>query len=330
MNSSTKTAFDALCAPLALPVVCAPMFLASGPDLVVGACESGVVGAFPTMNCRTAEDLDRWMADITTRLAAARQAGRTVVPWAANLVMHTTNARLPRDLELVSKYQPPLVITALGSPRAAVEPVHAYGGLVFADVITPSFAKKALDSGADGLVLVCAGAGGHFGPIAAPAFVAEVREFFDGPLIVAGAVANGRAIRAYQALGADLVYMGTSFIAASESIAPAGHKQMLVDSRGEDIHPTNAITGAWANFLRPSLVASGLDPATLRPKGGVDASDPQNEAKPWKTLWSAGQAVAQVKAVEPVAEIVARLKREYVEAVRREAADPWAAKFRGA
>lgn len=295
------------------------MFLVSGVELVVAACNAGILGSFPTMNCRKPEDLDRWMGEIRARVGER--------PWAANLVVHSSNKRLPQDMELVVKHQPPVVITALGSPRAVVDAVHSYGGMVFADVISTAFARKALDAGVDGLVLVCTGAGGHFGPLAAPAFVAEVRQFFNGPVILAGAVANARAVRAYQALGADLVYVGTPFIAADESMAAPGHKQMLVGCAAADIIATNSITGAWANFMKPSLLANGFDPANPGQKPRVDASDPQGEAKAWKTIWSAGQAVAQVRAVESVAAIVARFKREYADVVRRERDDPWTVRY---
>lgn len=318
---------EQLRANLQLPVVCAPMFLVSGVELVVSACINGIVGSFPTLNARTVADLDYWMEEIVRRLGEAKAAGRTVAPWAANLMVHSSNQRLEQDLALVVKYRAPLVITALGSPRSVVEAVHAYGGLVFADVITPEFAKKAAATGVDGLVLVCAGAGGHFGPLAAPAFIAEVRQFWDGQVMLSGAVGNGRALRAWQVLGADLVYMGTSFVATQESLAPQAYKQMLVDASAKDIFPTNAITGAWANFLRPSMIAAGADPDHLKPRGKVDASDPQGETKPWKNIWSAGQAVGQVRAIENVADIIDRLKTEYADEIRREHTDYWAKRY---
>jgi nitronate monooxygenase len=306
------------------------MFLVSGVELVVAACTSGIIGSFPTPNARTVADLDRWMQEIVRRLGEAKAAGRTVAPWAANLMVHSSNTRLEQDLALVVKYQAPIVITALGSPRSVVEAVHAYGGLVYADVITPEFARKAAATGVDGLVLVCTGAGGHFGPLAAPAFIGEVRAFWDGPVMLSGAVGNGRAIRALQVLGADLVYMGTSFVATRESLAVQGYKQMLVEASAKDIFPTNAITGAWANFLRPSMVAAGADPENLKPRGKLDADDPHGEAKPkpWKNIWSAGQAVGQVRAIEHLADIVARLKTEYGAEIRREGTDYWAKRYR--
>ncbi len=326
---SNMPTFELLREQLALPVVCAPMFLVSGIELVVAASENGIIGSFPTMNARTVEDLDRWFDEITSRLAKARARGVAVAPFAANVVTHSSNKRLQEDVALIVKYRAPIVITALGSPRAVVDAVHGYGGLVFADVITPAFARKAIEAGVDGLVLVCSGAGGHFGPLAAPAFTAEVREFWNGPLILAGAVADARGVRAYQALGADLVYMGTRFIATPESLAHPDYKRMVVEANSADIVPTKAITGAWANFMRQSMEACGFDPTTAKPKARVDASDPLSEAetRPWKNIWSAGQIAGQVRAIEPVADIVSRLKREYAEAVKREAADPWVRKY---
>ncbi len=309
---------------LQLPVVCAPMFLVSGVELVVAACKAGIIGAVPTPNCRTVEDLDQWFSAITSQLEAERKAGRTPAPWAANLVVHSSNLRLQQDLDLVVKYRAPLVITALGSPRHVIDAVHSYGGFVFADVVTPALARKAVEAGADGLVLVCAGAGGHTGALAAPAFIAEVRQFWDGPVALSGAVANGEAIRSYQVLGADLVYMGTRFIAAGESLADPAYKQMVVDCSARDIMTTNAFTGANANYMKPSIVAAGLDPAALKPKDKIDANDPQAGTKPWKHIWSAGQVAGQIHAIEPMAEIVERLKREYREALVAEFNDPWA------
>ncbi len=270
------------------------------------------------------DDLDRWLGEIAGRHESDRRSGLTPARWAANLVVHSSNQRLPKDLELVVKHRVPLVITALGSPRRVVEAVHSYGGFVFADVVTPALAKKAVDVGADGLVLVCAGAGGHTGSLAAPAFIGEVREFWDGPVALAGAAANGQAIRSYQALGADLVYMGTRFIAAQESLAQAAYKEMLVKCASADIVTTNAFTGANANYLRPSILAAGHDPDNLRPKGGIDANDPLAQSKPWKDIWSAGQVAGQINAIEPVAVVVDRLKRQYRQALIQEFNDPWA------
>lgn len=308
---------------MALPAIAAPMFLVSGVDLVAAACTAGMIGALPSLNARSADIFDQWLADLTVRLDAARTAGRRVAPFAVNLVAHTSNKRLQPDLELCVKYRVPLVITALGGPRAVVDAVHSYGGLVFADVNSPAYARKAAQAGVDGLVLVCSGAGGHTGPMAAPAFVAAVRDVFDGILVVGGGLSSGAHARAVQAMGADLAYLGTSFIAAQESLAQPGYKQMVVDSGFADIICTNAITGAWANKLRPSLVAAGLDPDNLKPRDKFSLDRSEDDVKAWRDLWSAGHGVGQVRAIEPTAMIVNRLAREYADVLRAELDDPW-------
>lgn len=317
---------DTLRERLALPVIAAPMFLVSGVALVAAACRSGVIGALPAANARTPEIFDQWLEALRAELAQA--TGPRVAPWAVNLAVHRSNPRLAADTALCVKHQAPIVITALGSPQAVVPAIHSYGGLVFADVNTPEFAAKAAKAGVDGLVLVCAGAGGHTGPMAAPAFVAAVREFFDGIIVVAGAVANGAAVRSAQILGADLVHVGTRFIATEESLAVPDYKQMLVDSAFGDIICTNAITGAWANKLRPSLVRAGLDPDNLKPRGGFDLSRAEEDTKAWKDLWSAGHGVGEVRAIEPVRVVVERLQREYEATLRAELQDPWMQRVR--
>lgn len=313
---------------LDLPLIAAPMFLVSSIDLVAAACENGVIGSIPTVNARTPEILEEQLQALTARLARPRGDGRMPAPWSLNLVVHSTNKRLPDDLALCVKYRAPVVITALGSPKAVVKDVHDYGGLVFADVNTPEYAYKAAQANVDGLVLVCSGAGGHTGQMAAPAFVSAVREFWDGIIVVAGAVTDGYALRAVQAMGADLAYMGTRFIAARESNAPDRYKQMVVDCSFKDILCTNAITGAWANKLRPSLVAVGVDPDKLKPRDKFDLDYAKDQPKAWKDIWSAGHGVGQIKAIESAASIIERVKAEYGAAVRREAADPWARKYR--
>jgi nitronate monooxygenase len=294
---------------MALPVIAAPMFLVSGPDLVIACCKAGVIGAFPAPNCRTIEDLDAWLARISGALGAGG------APYALNMVVHSTYPRLAAELELVRKYKPALVITALGSPRHVVETVHAYGGRVFADVISPKFARKALEAGVDGLILVAAGAGGHVGPLAAFAFLPEIRRFWSGPVVLGGAISSGAAVRAAEVLGADLAYVGTTFIAARESQAPDAYKEMLIRNDAEGIVLTNAVTGVNANFLAESLVAAGYDLKNLEPKAIDLAGGPDTAMKAWKHIWSAGQGVGSVAAVEPAAEIVARLRRQYAEAV---------------
>jgi nitronate monooxygenase len=292
---------------LKLPLIAAPMFLVSGPDLVVAACQEGIVGSFPTPNARTPAILDEWLNDITSRLAEVPDAG----PLAANLVVHPSNDRLEDDLALVEKYEVPLVITALGSPRKIVDRVHAYGGAVFADVNSVRFARKAAEAGVDGLVLVAAGAGGHTGNMTGFAFVPAVREFFDGTIVLGGGIGDGRAIKAAEVLGADLAYMGTPFIATNESLAHADYRQMLVDSTIDDLILTNAVTGVHANWLRQSLIAAGMDPNALETDPDVDFTDPQSGVKRWANTWSAGHGVGMIDRVEGVKSLVDRLNDEY-------------------
>lgn len=295
---------------LKLPLIAAPMFLVSGPDLVVAACQEGIVGSFPTPNARTPAILDEWLDDITSRLSNVPDAG----PLAANLVVHPSNDRLEDDLSLVERYKVPLVITALGSPRKIVDRVHAYGGAVFADVNSVRFARKAADAGVDGLVLVAAGAGGHTGNMTGFAFVPAVREFFDGTVVLGGGISDGRAIKAAEVLGADLAYMGTRFIATNESLAHTDYRQMLVDSTIEDLILTNAVTGVHANWLRQSLVAAGMDPNALETDPDVDFTDPQSGVKRWANTWSAGHGVGVIDRVDSVHSLVDQLEREYQEA----------------
>lgn len=312
---------------LAMPVIAAPMFLVSSIDLVMEACRNGVIGSIPTVNARTPQILDEWLGDLTRRLDAARAAGEKVAPWALSLITHSTNQRLGDDLELCLKYKPPLVITALGSPKPALEAIHSYGGLVFADVNTPEYARKAADAGADGLVLVCSGAGGHTGQLAAPAFVEAVREFYDGIIVIGGAIGNGNAVRSAQTLGADLVYVGTRFIASNESLADERYKNMVIECQSKDLVLTNAITGGWAYKLRPSLIAVGLNPDELRNGGKFDMNYADKQPKAWKDIWSAGQGVGAVRKAEPAAEIIARLRDEYAGAIAAEKRDPWSQKY---
>ncbi|MGD2127760.1 MAG: nitronate monooxygenase family protein [Lysobacterales bacterium] len=317
-HTEARNRFAELRATLRLPVVCAPMFLVSGPDLVIGACRSGIVGAFPAPNARTVDTLEEWMDRISGEIASMREhqvAGATHV-WAQNLVVHSTYDRLDAELALVQKYRPPIVITALGSPRAVVEVVHDYGGLVIADVNSVSYARKAAEAGVDGLALVAAGAGGHTGHMAGFAFVPEVRKFFDGIVVLAGAIGDGRAVRAAEILGADLSYMGTRFITAEESIAFDHYKRMVVESSFDDLLLSNSFTGAHAYYLRPSVEAAGLDPENLPKKGRMDLTGSDRKVKAWKDVWSAGQGVGGIQAIEPIGTIVDQLEKEYQEARR--------------
>ena len=308
-----------------LPLIAAPMFLISGPELVVAACRAGIAAAFPTPNARDAAQLEDWMRRITEGLARAadEQPPSTIGAWCANLVTHRSNTRLPEDLALVARYRPPLVVTALGGPKPAIEVVHGYGGRVFADVTTPALARKAVEAGADGLVCVCAGAGGHTGQISPFAFVNAVREFFAGPVVLGGGLSDGAAIAAALAAGADYAYMGTRFIATTESLAAPAYKQMLVDSGVEDLIVSAAITGTPASWLKPSLRAQGLDPDALAgaaPPRDYDSA--KSPAKRWSQLWAAGQGVGAVQTIEPVASLVDRLAEEFAAARQRVARWP--------
>ncbi|PVE48800.1 nitronate monooxygenase [Pararhodobacter aggregans] len=300
-------------AALRLPAFAAPMFLVSGPDLVVACCKAGIVGSFPAPNLRSSAELGAWMAEIGAQLTEAD------APWALNLVTHSTSPRLPGDLEQVAIHQPPIVITALGSPKPVLATVHGYGGLVFADVISVALAKKAVEAGADGLVLVCSGAGGHTGELSPLVFVERVRQFFDGPIALAGAINTGEAILAAQVLGADFGYIGTAFLAAEENLASPEYRQMCVTSDATDLLVTRAFTGARASMLKPSMVAKGLDPADLEFKvAKFNFTGRQNEAvKPWSGIWGAGQGVGKIERIEPATAIVDRLAREYEAAKAR-------------
>lgn len=292
---------------LVLPAIAAPMFLVSGPDMVVAASRAGIIGSFPAPNARTPEILEQWLDDIEQRLAAHPDAAS----WAINLVVHPSNSRLQTDLESTIRHKVPLVITALGSPTRVVEAIHAYGGKVFADVNSVAFARKAVAAGVDGLVLVAAGAGGHTGAVAGFAFVEEVRQFWDGPLVLGGAISTGHAIRAAEVLGADLAYLGTSLLASDESMAVPAYKDMVVAAGAQDIVPSKGITGVTANWLRASLIDAGYDPDNMPTDKRPDFQNAHDDAKAWKNVWAAGQGVGAVRAREPIAAIVARLQNEY-------------------
>ena len=301
---------------LALPAIAAPMFLVSGPDLVIAACKAGVIGAFPTLNARPIEELERWFQRITSELAAFEAGGGRPAPWAANLIVHRSNPRAEDDLEMTLRYKPEIVITALGTPASVVEGVHAYGGLVFADVNSVFYARKAAAAGVDGLVVVASGAGGHTGALTAFAFVPAVREFFEGPIVLGGGIATGRGVRAAEVLGADFAYLGTRFIATAESQAGDEYKQMLVESSEEDIILSAHFTGVPAHYLKPSIVRAGLDPEALgvRAEKKFDHREKSEETKAWRDVWAAGQGVRAIKRVQTVAELVRDLEADYIAA----------------
>lgn len=295
---------------LKLPLIAAPMFLISGPDLVIAACKAGVTGCFPTPNARDTNILDQWLARISAEVTEAD------APWAVNLVVHRTNDRLEADLALCERYRAPIVITALGSPQAVIDRVHGWGGIVLADVNSVKFARRAAALGVDGLVLVGAGAGGHTGQMAGFAFVPAVREFFGGILVLAGGITTGGGIAAAQALGADIAAMGTRFIATRESLASDAYREMLVASSIDDLVLSRGITGVPANWLRPSVEAAGLDLARLEADVTVDFTDPKGDARRWTTVWSAGHGVGAIRQVESAAGLVADLAAQYAAAAR--------------
>ena len=302
-----KTLPSAITKSLTLPLIAAPMFLVSGPELVVNCCKNGIIGSFPFQNARTIDVLEDWLNEITSTLS---QDDKSAV-WAANIVVHKSYDRMEQELELVKKYQPPIVVTALGNPARVLEAVHSYGGLVFADVNNVHFAKKAAASGVDGLILVCAGAGGHSGLLNSFAFVEEVRSFWNGFLCLAGGMSTGASILACEALGVDFAYMGTKFIVAEESLASIAYKEMLKEATSEDIILTDSFTGVPANMLRQSIEKAGFDPNNLKKKNTINFEQPLDGTKAWKDIWSAGHGVGQLTNVQPVSKIIEQLKEEY-------------------
>ena len=306
-------------ARLRLPVFAAPMFLVSGPDLVVAACREGVVGAFPSLNARPLETLEEWLERISSTLASdeERRPGK-IAPWAVNLIVHRSNKRLADDLKLAVRYRAPVVITSLGTPRRVRDEVHAYGGLLFCDVNSLFYARKAVDAGVDGLVLVAAGAGGHTGTITPFAFLAEVRKFFDGPIALAGGISSGADVAAAIAMGADFAYIGTRFIAVRESLASDSYRQMLVESSVDDLALSPYFTGVPANFLKPSLERAGIDRADLdRPSPPIQFGPDDRPSRVWRDIWSAGQGVGSVERVQSTSELVAELEAGYCQAIKR-------------
>ena len=293
---------------LALPVICAPMFIVSNPDLVIAQCKGGLIGSFPALNARPKEALDEWL----TRIKAALADDPNAAPFAVNQIIHQSNERLEHDMALCVKHQVPLIITSLRAPDAIVPHVHAYGGQVFHDVISVRHAEKALEAGVDGLILVCTGAGGHAGMLSPFALVGEIRKFYAGPIALSGAITNGSAVLAAQAMGADFAYVGTRFIATKEANAVEGYKQAIVDSAAVDVVYTPYFTGVHGNYLKKSIVASGLDPDNLpdKDKTSMDFGGTAT-AKAWKDIWGAGQGVGMIGDVPSTAELIARMKEEY-------------------
>jgi nitronate monooxygenase len=301
---------------LRLPVVGAPLFIVSNPDLVIAQCKAGVVGSFPALNARPAPLLHDWLDRITSELAAwdAQNPDRPSAPFAVNQIVHKSNDRLEHDVEACVKFKVPVVITSLGAQAWLNEAIHSYGGIVLHDIINVAFAKKALEKGADGLIAVCAGAGGHAGALSPFALVQELRAFFDGPLLLSGSIANGRAILAAQAMGADLAYIGSPFIATAEANADQRYKDMIVASAAEDIVYSNLFTGVHGNYLKPSIVAAGLDPNALPesdPSKMNFGSGGNTDKKAWKDIWGCGQGIGAITEVAPTAELVDKWAREY-------------------
>lgn len=309
---------------LSLPLIAAPMFLVSGVELVVAACRNGAIGSFPTVNCRSPEQLDGWLVEIKARLKQREdETGRRAAPICPNLIVHRSNARLAQDLDVLLRHKPEIVITSVGSPAPVLKPLHDAGALVLADVASIRHAERAAQAGADGLVLLTAGAGGQTGWLNPFAFVRAVRAFFDGIVVLAGGVSDGVALHAAEVLGCDLAYMGTKFIATRESLADDRYKQMLVESSADDILLTTAFTGLQTNMLKPSIVAAGLDPDDLPARGAIDIGKDidvaarESRPKRWRDIWSGGHSTSGVTEVLPVDDLVARTASEYREACGR-------------
>lgn len=308
---ASKDGLRALLAGLRIPVMAAPMFLVSGPGLLTACCGAGVIGSLPAPNARTIEQLGDWLSQVAIWFEFARSRGERPAPWLFNMIVHSSYDRFAAELALLRRFKPPLVSTALGSPRKVLDEVHAYGGFVLADVVTPAQARKAIETGVDGLVLVCNGAGGHTGSGNPFAFVAEVREFWDGPLGLAGAIGNGRDLHAAQVLGADFCVVGTRFIATHESQVEDGYRQMLAACSMDDLVPTKAVSGVLANWMRPSLERAGIDPAGERAPGIDFSGNIASANKAWKDVWSAGHGVGQVKGTCSVKALIEEIERGY-------------------
>ncbi|MGX7742175.1 NAD(P)H-dependent flavin oxidoreductase [Rhodopseudomonas parapalustris] len=308
---------------LSVPVIGSPLFIISGPELVIAQCKAGVVGSFPALNARPAALLDEWLHQIKEELAAYDKAHpeRPSAPFAVNQIVHKSNNRLDADLALCEKHKVPMLITSLGAREELNQAAHNWGGIVFHDVINQRFAHKAVEKGADGLILVAAGAGGHAGTQSPFAFVTETRAWYNGPIALSGAIANGKAIRAARMLGADFAYIGSAFIATKEANAIDRYKEMITTSGADDIVYSNLFTGVHGNYLKPSIVAAGMDPDNLEQSDptkmnfGTDESGERAKPKAWKEIWGAGQGIGSIDAVLPAGELIARFKKEYDEAI---------------
>ena len=298
---------------LSLPVIGSPLFIISNPKLVIEQCKAGVVGSMPALNARPAEQLDEWLAEITETLAAYNRAhpDQPAAPFAINQIVHKSNERLEHDMQVCAKYKVPIIITSLGAREDVNQAVHGWGGIVLHDIINNKFAKKAIEKGADGLIAVAAGAGGHAGVKSPFALIQEIREWFDGPLALSGSIASGDAILAAQAMGADLAYIGSAFIATEEARAVEAYKQMIVASNSDDIVYSNLFTGVHGNYLRGSIVAAGLDPEALPESDPSAMNFGGGAAKAWKDIWGSGQGIGAIREVLPAGQLIARFKREY-------------------
>ncbi|MDT7835500.1 NAD(P)H-dependent flavin oxidoreductase [Aquabacterium sp. OR-4] len=306
-------------AKLPLPIIGSPLFIISNPKLVIEQCKAGVVGSMPALNARPAAQLDEWLAEITETLAAYNLANpdKPAAPFAINQIVHKSNDRLEHDMQMCAKYKVPIIITSLGARTDVNEAVHAWGGVVLHDIINNFFARKAIEKGADGLIAVAAGAGGHAGTKSPFALIQEIRQWFDGPVALSGSIASGDAVLAAQAMGADFAYIGSAFIATEEARAVDAYKQAIVDSNSDDIVYSNLFTGVHGNYLKPSIKAAGLDPDNL-PESDPSAMNFGGDAKKaWKDIWGCGQGIGAIDKVLPTAELVARLKREYAAARQR-------------
>lgn len=299
---------------LRLPLICSPMFIVSGKELAIAQCRAGVVGSFPSLNARDKAELEPWIEEVKAATATPTPDGRVPAPFAVNLICHPSNARLEHDTEVCLRQRVPILLTSLHPPGEVVKAAHEYGGLVFHDVTTVRHAEKAVEQGVDGLVLVCAGAGGHAGTVSPFALLPEVRAFYKGTIILAGAITTGQALLAARALGADMAYVGTRFLAAAESNAAEGYKRMVVESAAKDIVHTSYFSGVGANYLAPSIRAAGLDMDEVLgggPRKPTYNSGSRHTVKAWKDIWGAGQGVGAVRAIETVEQIVSQMEREY-------------------